>query len=291
MLGFYTEVIGLRVLGQFENHDKYDGVFLGFPDADWEIEFTVSDEGPGHTSDEDDLVVFYFETQSEIDAIVKRGVQNGVLPVKAKNPYWNANAMILPDPDGFLVALALRSPVLRSEEKFSNLAESLGLHDWNSVVQYVQRLPYGRNENRHDFGLVLSKGKGSCSSKHALLKSIADENAINVKLILGIYKMNNRNTKGIGDTLDGSGLDYIPEAHCYLSIGGQRFDFTNPHSDISTILPDILCEIAIQPEQVIDFKVDFHKDYIRNWIESEKIPLDFETVWVLREKCIVRLSE
>nr|WP_223845579.1 VOC family protein [Flavobacterium selenitireducens] len=290
MLGFYTEVIGLRVLGQFKQHGAYSGVFLGWPDSDWELEFTISDEAPKHISDEDDLFAFYFDTQSEIDAIVKRALGDGVLPVQAKNPYWNANATVLPDPEGFLVALALRSPLLTSDGKFSKMATSLGLHDWNSVVEHVRKLPYGRNENRYEFGLVLSEGKGSCSSKHALLKSIANENRINVGLMLGIYKMNRVNTIGIGDTLEASGLEFIPEAHCYLVIDGHRFDFTDPQSDVGAILPDILCEMPIEPDQVADYKIKIHKDFIRTWIASEKIPLDFEAVWKLREKCISRLS-
>lgn len=288
MLEFYTQVIGLELLGNFENHDAYDGIFLGFPNQDWEIEFTVSDETPGHTTDEDDLLVFYFNSEAEINAVVKRAVNAGIHPVKAKNPYWNANGMTLPDPDGFLVTLALKSPKLTSGE-LTKIATGQGIDNWNSLLRHVQDLPYGRNVSRSDFGLVLSEAKGSCSSKHALLKSVADENGIPAKLMLGIYRMHKGNT-GIGSVLDHSGLDYVPEAHCYLKFGNNRFDFTNPHSDISRIESEILEEIEIEPHQVIDFKVGFHRDFIKKWRISEKITVDFETVWNLREKCISELA-
>jgi len=31
---FYTNILGLQVLGDFKDHDNYNGVYLGFPGAD-----------------------------------------------------------------------------------------------------------------------------------------------------------------------------------------------------------------------------------------------------------------
>jgi len=63
-------------------------------------------------------------------------------------------------------------------------------------------LPYGRTANRTDLSLVISEQKGTCSSKHALLKEVADLNGIKgIDLIIGIYKMSEANTPGIGDEL------------------------------------------------------------------------------------------
>jgi len=290
MLGFYTEVIGLRLLGKFENHSGYDGIFLGSDDGNWELEFTVSDEKPGHIADEDDTLVFYVDTRAQIDAVLKRAVRRGIVPVKAKNPYWNLNGLSLPDPDGFLVTLGIRSPQLKSDGLITTMARQYGINNWNALVEHVRSLPYGRNSDRSDFTLVLSEAKGSCSSKHTLLKLAADENHIDVRLFLGIYKMSAQNTKGIGNALDDSGLKYIPEAHCYLMIGKERFDFTNPHADITLIEPDILQEFEISPAQVVDFKVRTHQEFIRQWIKSENNNLSFDEIWAFRERCISRLS-
>ena len=43
--------------------------------------------------------------------------------------------------------------------------------------------------------------------------------------------MNNLNTPKIGETILESGLEYIPEAHCYLKLNNQRIDITNYNSD------------------------------------------------------------
>jgi hypothetical protein len=35
---FYIDVLGLDLLGGFENHNGYDGVFIGIPNTDWYLE-------------------------------------------------------------------------------------------------------------------------------------------------------------------------------------------------------------------------------------------------------------
>jgi hypothetical protein len=67
---------------------------------------------------------------------------------------------------------------LTSKDKLSELAKRNGIKTWNELTKFIKNLPYGRNKNRTDFGLVLSEQKGTCSSKHALLKSIADLNNV-----------------------------------------------------------------------------------------------------------------
>lgn len=178
-----------------------------------------------------------------------------------------------------------------STDSLTTLIKSNGLTTWEDLIQYIQNLPYGRNLNRTDLGLVIREQKGSCSSKHALLKAIADLNSIsNVTLILGIYKMNALNTPKIGDELSKYQLEYIPEAHCYLKINGERKDVTTTNSQFETLKKDILMELEIEPHQVAEFKVDYHKKFIIQWIKASKIPFDFESIWSIREQCIANLA-
>lgn len=180
---------------------------------------------------------------------------------------------------------------LRSDDQMTQLAIKNGIHSWQTLLKHVRGLPYGRNANRWDFGLVLKEGQGSCSSKHALLKSIATYHDMkDIKLILGIYKMNRKNTPGIGQALESFSIDYVPEAHCYLSFGKDRYDYTSPQSSFATIENDILSEIEIIPEQVSEHKITLHQDYIKNWIMVESILIDFDQIWKVRELCINNLS-
>ncbi len=179
---------------------------------------------------------------------------------------------------------------ITSSEPLSALSQSYNLLTWQEVVKFVKSLPYGRNSNRSDFSLVLKEGKGSCSSKHAFLKALAlENNEKDIELVLAIYKMNAYNTN-IGTTISEYKLDYIPEAHCYLKILGERVDITTENSSFNKIEEAILTELTILPNQVSEYKVKFHKEFIEQWIEDEQINFSFEKIWEIREACISYLS-
>lgn len=184
-----------------------------------------------------------------------------------------------------------KNVTLNSIDPLTRLLIEKDIQYWDKFVEYLRDIPYGRNSDRTKFSLIITENKGTCSSKHALAKEIADLNSIeNIKLILAIYKMNESNTPGIGTYISNNQLDYIPEAHCYLNINGQRIDLTNPDSDIIRIKNDILSETEINPDQVGQYKVKYHMHYIQSWIVDHKIKLSFDKVWAIRESCIASLS-
>lgn len=180
---------------------------------------------------------------------------------------------------------------LKSKDPLTGLIKEKGIDTFDELLLYIRRIPYGRNSNREDLSRVIIENKGTCSSKHALVKSIADENQLNdVKLILCMYKMSERNTQNIGEHLSNNNLDYIPEAHCYLLIDDEKIDLTNEHSDLTEIQDAILQEVEILPNQVIDYKVQFHKDYLKDWVNEEELNMTVDQVWQIRESCIKSLS-
>jgi hypothetical protein len=107
LLSFYTKIIGLDILGEFNNHSDYNGIFLGFQNQDWHLEFTESDEKVIHAPDEDDLLVFYLE-EEEFQQAKSRIKQAGINIKKSKNPYWNKYGIEILDPDGFGVVLTIK---------------------------------------------------------------------------------------------------------------------------------------------------------------------------------------
>lgn len=291
IISFYTNVIGLEVIGKFENHSEYNGVFLGFKNKDWHLEFTQSLSNVDHYPDEDDLLVFYVNTELVLNEIVNDAKNIGAEIRKSKNPYWQKNGIEIIDPDGFGVIISVKDITLDANVTSNKPIKQKGIKTWNNLLKFIKELPYGRNASRTDLSLVLKEMKGTCSSKHAYLKNVAlDNNLDQVKLILGIYKMNASNTPGIGNHIKENKLPYIPEAHCYLKINGKFIDVTNRESDIRRIKNDILQEIEIKPSQIGTFKVDYHKSYLKNWISENSIKLSFEKVWGIREKCIENLS-
>lgn len=160
------------------------------------------------------------------------------------------------------------------------------------LIEKVKQIPYGRNANRSDFSLVITENKGTCSSKHAFLKDYADKNKIsNVKLYIGIFKMNEVNTSKIYPLLSENKISFIPEAQCYLKINEIPVDVTTSESFFQKIENDILEEIEIKPYQVSEFKVDYHKDFLKKWIVETKQIKTFDEIWSVREKCIEKLAE
>lgn len=164
--------------------------------------------------------------------------------------------------------------------------------DFNELIEKVKHIPYGRNANRYDFSLVISENKGTCSSKHAFLKDFANKNNIsNVKLYIGIFKMNEENTSKIFPLLSKNQINFIPEAHCYLKIDGIPLDITSSESFYDKIKDDILEEVEIEPIQVAEYKVNYHKDFLKKWIIETNQTKNFEQIWTIRENCIQKLAE
>lgn len=103
---FYINILGFELLGSFENHDNYNGVFLGFPNADWHLEFTTSDTKAIHQFEEDDILVLYPETKNSYDLLLQNVENNNVTLVNPKNPYWIENGKMFLDPDGYRILIS-----------------------------------------------------------------------------------------------------------------------------------------------------------------------------------------
>jgi DICT domain-containing protein len=169
---------------------------------------------------------------------------------------------------------------------------ALGLTFFDEVTAYIARLPYARNSNKSELLVVLKENCGTCSTKHTLLKSLADEQGYDlIKLIVGIFKMNPTNTPQVAQTLAQYRLDYLPEAHCYLKHQGQIYDFTKSKPLRIDFDNDLLEEIEIEPQQVGQYKIDFHRTFLENWLKNNpQISFSKDALWLIREQCIKDLS-
>ncbi len=103
---FYVDVLGFKVLGRFNDHNGYNGIFIGLKQHDWHLEFTTSAEMPNHQPDDDDLLVWYSDSLQEYDEINQRFAQYTLSPITAKNSYWADNGTTYTDPDGFRIVIA-----------------------------------------------------------------------------------------------------------------------------------------------------------------------------------------
>ncbi|TMW71046.1 hypothetical protein [Alteribacter natronophilus] len=178
--------------------------------------------------------------------------------------------------------------MIQSRGPVSETVLRLGFRTFHEIAAFVRDLPYGRNTDRSDYRLILTEGKGTCSTKHALLAALCGEHGKDdIRLYTGIYQMNGQNTPGTGPVLSRHGLTHVPEAHCYLKFNDERFDFTRPGAKAE----GITAEKAITPEQIGEDKVRFHRRYTSEWIKTENLPYELKDVWQIREQCIEALAE
>ena len=177
---------------------------------------------------------------------------------------------------------SLPNKAIDRNSELANQFWDLNCKTFHQACEHVWRIPYGRTSKSSDWNLVLTENIGTCSTKHALLKSLADELGLEIELILGIYPMKESNTPGVGPVLSASKLDCVPEAHCYLSYGGNSVDLTKFGRDPKQPISEFFHEQKIEPIDIGEVKRSIHKQFIAEHYGEKEI----ETIWAVREKCI-----
>ncbi|PFD94720.1 VOC family protein [Bacillus cereus] len=106
VIAFYEEGLGLKRIGEFHNHEGYDGVMFGLPDLEYHLEFTRHINGsPCLAPTKDNLLVFYIPDKGEIEKVNNRLRAMGHYEVEPENPYWKEKGITIEDPDGWRIVL------------------------------------------------------------------------------------------------------------------------------------------------------------------------------------------
>ena len=103
---FYIDILGFELLGKFENHNNYDGIFIGKENENWHLEFTKTDEVVLFNFNEDDILVFYPQDKIEYESVIYKIQSKNIEFIEAKNPYWNENGKMILDPDGYRIIIS-----------------------------------------------------------------------------------------------------------------------------------------------------------------------------------------
>ena len=168
----------------------------------------------------------------------------------------------------------------------------MGCTTFQEACLYIQQLPYKRN-SKPDYFCVMQEKKGVCSTKHALLKQLCNEqHQPEIKLIVGIYEMNEYNTRGVGKVLDKYKLPYVVEAHTYLKHEQEILDFTKVNNNL-LFTTSLIDEIEIQANQTGEYKINLHKKYMQEDLlnSGDNVKYNLAQMWTFREECIIALFE
>ena len=167
---------------------------------------------------------------------------------------------------------------------------ALGFLRFDVLAAHVRALPFGHAARPGDPLAVLHEGRGTSSSKHHLLATVAQTcGHPEVVLTVGIYAMSELNTPGVGAILDAASVSSIPEAHCYLTVDSQRLDFTGLPRRSESPLRSLTAEFFLTPDKLAERKTPLHQQALAQWATLQG--MSFEAAWALRQACLAVLSD
>jgi hypothetical protein len=108
---------------------------------------------------------------------------------------------------------------------------SLGIKSFIEACQYVQELPYGYNTDRDDLMILFKEKKGTCTTKHAVIASLAHELNLSIEKSIGIYAMTEEIVTGTDEILEKYNLPYVPMIHCFLVYGEYQVDLSEGNNN------------------------------------------------------------
>ncbi|MBK8767550.1 MAG: hypothetical protein IPM01_24235 [Burkholderiaceae bacterium] len=167
---------------------------------------------------------------------------------------------------------------------------ALGFSSFDGLGRHLAALPYGRVVRSGDPLAVLREGRGTGSSKHQLLATVAQGcEHFEVMLTVGLYAMSEANTPGVGAVLAAASVDAIPEARCYLTIDHQRIDFSGAPRGRASPFASLAAEYFLAPEVLAERKPQLHRQALAQWAPAHG--LSEQAAWDLREACIAALCQ
>ena len=117
----------------------------------------------------------------------------------------------------------------------------LNIDRFTAACHHVHHLPYGYNSDRDDLMILFKEKMGSCTTKHAVIATLAAELDLPVAKSIGIYAMTDEIVTGTDRILARYHLPYLPMVHCFLTSGGLRIDLTDGnHNGKNRSLDDFL---------------------------------------------------
>jgi hypothetical protein len=108
----------------------------------------------------------------------------------------------------------------------SSVFIGLGITRFHEACRYVHELPYGYNSDRDDPLVLFTEGFGSCTTKHAVIATLAEELDLPVSKFIGVYAMTEVLVTGTAKIVEKYCLPYLPMVHCFLIYENHRVDLS-----------------------------------------------------------------
>ncbi|MHA1992433.1 MAG: hypothetical protein ACW981_17275 [Candidatus Hodarchaeales archaeon] len=171
---------------------------------------------------------------------------------------------------------------------------ALNIKSFTKACAYVHKTEYGYNSNYDDKLIFFKEGKGTCTTKHAVIGGLAEELRIPLFKNVGIYKFTEEISEGTNEILEKHKIPYVPMVHCFLVYGQYRFDLTEDNNNGKKTSPSEF----IHTEQVGPFITRKDEYILYKRVVKEKILTSEEmaganerTILKAREECVELLKK
>ena len=108
---------------------------------------------------------------------------------------------------------------------------SLGVKTFVDACLYFHELPYGYNSSKDDILIVFKEKMGTCTTKHSVIATLAEELDLLVTKTICIYAMVEEIVTGTNAILEKYNLPYVPMVHCFLEYDRFKVDLTEGNNN------------------------------------------------------------
>jgi len=171
---------------------------------------------------------------------------------------------------------------------------SLGINKFIDACRYVHDLPYDHNSNRDDLMILFKENKGTCTTKHAVIATVAAELNLLIVKNVGIYAMTEDIVTGTKEILAKYKLPYVPMVHCFLVYGEYRVDLSEGNDNgKNRPIEDFLYTQQVEPNISAKYEYLLYRKALKDHIltQKEMRGVDIKQILHAREDGLKRLKQ
>ncbi|MBN1802174.1 MAG: hypothetical protein JW891_11745 [Candidatus Lokiarchaeota archaeon] len=124
----------------------------------------------------------------------------------------------------------------------------MGVKSFKEACLLVHEMDYGYNSNKDDEMILFKEKKGTCTTKHGVIATLAEELNIPLRKHVGVYRFTEEISNGAGEIVERYKIPYIPITHCFLVFNNHRFDLTEGNNNgKKTTIEEFIHEEEVEP--------------------------------------------
>ncbi len=162
---------------------------------------------------------------------------------------------------------------------------SLGINSFIDACRYVHKLPYAYNSDRDDLMILFKEKKGTCTTKHAVIATLAQELSLPIVKNIGIYAMTEEIVTGTKEILTKYDLPYVPMVHCFLVYGKYRVDLSEDNNNgKNRSIEDFLYTQQVEPNISAKDEYLLYRKALKDHILTRKEMRDVDIIKILHAR-------